>query len=108
MNWLESNIASLIRDNSPEASAEIIIGELERFVWLAKVRRMNWQEERYLGILSREVLETILDDVEERRRSRTLNPLLNNEEAIADRFDALSEDEQAFFHPYEEQLLCRR
>ena len=54
---------------------------------------MNWEDEGHLGVLSKEVVAAVVEDVAERRR-----------QAAADTPQPLSSQEQAFFRSYEKAL----
>ena len=64
--------------------------ELGWHAWAAKVRRMNWEEERTLNTVTNELIEAILEDIQERRDAQQARPL--------------SPEEEAFFKSYEVQM----
>ena len=68
-----------------------LLDELHKLTWVAKRRRMNWEEFRTLGLLPKEVIEEIIGILERRRRS-VESPL------------ALSCEEQAFFKFFEDEM----
>ena len=64
--------------------------ELGSHTWAAKVRRMNWDEEGTLNTVTKEVIEAIVEDIQERRKAQQVQPL--------------SPEEQTFFKSYEVQM----
>ena len=64
--------------------------ELGSHIWEAKVRRMNWEDEGTLNTVSKEVIEAIVADIQERRKAHQIQPL--------------SPEEQSFFKSYEAQM----
>lgn len=69
-----------------------LMEELAKHAWVAKMRRMNWEESHSLGLVPKEVLDAIIEDILERRRQAGEDP------------PTLSLEEQAFFQSYEEEL----
>lgn len=53
-------------------AVEWMLGELSSHIWEAKVRRMNWEEEGTLNILTKEVTKAIVEDI------RDIHPRINN------------------------------
>jgi len=82
---------SFFRGRSPASGIRCLIQDLDTHVWEVAVRRMNWEEEGHLGVLSKEVVTAVIEDVEERRRQ---NPTPQ----------PLTSQEQAFFRSYEKAL----
>jgi hypothetical protein len=64
--------------------------ELGSHTWEAKVRRMNWEEEGTLNTVTKEVIEAIVEDIQERRKAYQARPL--------------SPEEETFFKSYEVQM----
>lgn len=93
LEWLEKNLAWFFRSNSADVGMALLMKEMDTFLWLAKVRRMNWEEEGHLGVLGREVIRAVLDDVQERRRLAAQSDV-----------QPLSDGERAFFRFYEEEM----
>jgi len=87
-----SKIACFFSGRSAEAGVRWLLEEQRTHLWEATVRRMNWEEEGHLGVLSREVVNAIMEDVAERRRK------------AAEENRTLSPGEHAFFQPYEQDL----
>ena len=81
------------RGRRPTDAIRWLLEDLDTHVWEAAVRRMNWEDEGHLGVLSREVVEAVMEDVEERRRIAA---------AAAPR--PLSSQEQVFFRSYENEI----
>ena len=67
-----------------------MLEELGWHTWEAKVRRMNWEEEETLNILTKEVIEAIVEHNNEIRKAQQAAPL--------------SPEEQSFFKSYEMQM----
>jgi hypothetical protein len=70
-----------------------MLEELGKHAWVARVRRMNWEEFQTLGLVPREVLDAIIDGGVERREET--NP------------PWLSVEEQVFFESFEKQMESR-
>jgi hypothetical protein len=68
-----------------------LLDELHKLSWVAKRRRMNWEESRMLGLLPKAVIEEIID-IHERRKHPVESPL------------PLSCEEQAFFKFFEQEM----
>jgi hypothetical protein len=73
-----------------------LLEELGKHAWVAKMRRMNWEESHTLGVVPKEVLEGIIRDAWERRREAAAVP------------PRLSLEEQTFFQSFEEQMVGRQ
>ena len=93
LQWLNTNLDCFFRSNSAPLAVALLFKELDTFLWLARVRRMNWEEQGHLSVLTREVISAVMTDVQE-RRSATL------ESAVP----PLTESERSFFQPYEEEI----
>ena len=72
-----------------------LMEELGKHAWVAKIRRMNWEESGTLGILPKGALDEIIKDIRERRRQTEADP------------PPLSPEEQAFFQSFEQQMGSR-
>jgi len=88
-----SRVDTFFRGRRPAAGIRWLLEDLDTHVWEAAVRRMNWEEEGHLGVLSRDVVEAVMEDVAERRRIAA---------AAAPR--PLTSQEQDFFRSYEQEL----
>ena len=94
LEWLKENLHCFFFRSKPAgAGIALLMKEMDTFLWLAKVRRMNWEEEGHLGVLSREVVQAVLDDVRERRRI-----------AAQSAVQPMPDGERAFFRFYEEEM----
>lgn len=87
-----SKIDTFFRGRDQHAALQWLMDELGTHKWEATVRRMNWEEEGQLGVLSKAVVEEIVQDVRERRRLAEADSL------------PFSAEEQAFFQPYEDEM----
>ena len=67
---------------------DLALDEIHKHSWVAKRRRMNWEESRTLGLLTKEAIQEIID-IHEHRRQAEENP------------PPLSFEEQAFFKYFE-------
>jgi hypothetical protein len=72
-----------------------LLDELEKHVWEAKVRRMNWEESGTLSVISKDVLDEILRNIRHR------------EKADEEEETTLSPEERAFFQSFEDQMASR-
>src|ERR1019366_4866381 len=70
--------------NGTAGLAEWLLDEVDKHACVARIRRMNWEEFRTLGMLPPEVLEAILQESRERMREAEAGP------------PRLSSEEQAF------------
>ena len=86
----DSKLEVFFSGRSTEAGIRWLLEEQGTHLWEAMVRRMNWEDEGHLGVLTREVVNAIMEDVAERRRK------------AAQENPTLSPQEQAFFQRYEE------
>src|SRR5712691_2151185 len=92
LKWLSDSIlATLFRGRQKHFAIRWLLEELGKHVWVAKRRRMNWEESHTLDLVPKEVLEAILRRAE-RKREAEAGPL------------PLSLEEQAFFQSFEEQM----
>ena len=87
----DSILATLFRGRQKHFAIRWLLEELGKHVWVAKRRRMNWEESHTLDLVPKEVLEAILRRAE-RKREAEAGPL------------PLSLEEQAFFQSFEEQM----
>lgn len=88
----DSKIEVFFSGRSTEAGVRWLLEEQGTHLWEAMVRRMNWEDEGHLGVLTREVVNAIMEDVAERRRK------------AAEENKTLSPQEQAFFQRYEGEM----
>jgi hypothetical protein len=94
LQWLsDSSLETFFRGRGKNDAIRWMLEELGKHAWVAKVRRMNWEEFQTLGLVQQEVLDAIINGAEERRRE-TSPPRLSSEE-------------QAFFQSFEEQMKGR-
>ena len=93
LQWLNTNLHWFFRSVPPNVGRKLLGKELETFLWLARVRRINCEEEGQLSVLSREMVQAVVEDVSERRR-----------QAQASTTFPISNGEQAFFRVYEEEM----
>jgi hypothetical protein len=84
---------SFFRGRPRASGIRCLIQDLDTHVWEVAVRRMNWEEEGHLGVLSKEVVAAVIEDVTERRK-----------QAAATAPQPLTSQEQAFFRSYEKEL----
>jgi hypothetical protein len=94
LQWLsDSSLEAFFRGRGKHGAIQWMLEELGKHAWVARVRRMNWEEFQTLGLVQQEVLDAIINGAEERRRE-TSPPRLSSEE-------------QAFFQSFEEQMKGR-
>jgi hypothetical protein len=94
LQWLsDSNLETFFRGRGKRAAIRWMLEELGKHAWVARVRRMNWEEFQNLGLVRQEVLDAIIDGA--RERLRETNP------------PRLSAEEQAFFQSFEAQMESR-
>ena len=87
-----SKIDCFFSGRGAEAGVRWLLEEQGTHLWEATVRRMNWEDEGHLGVLTRDVVNAIMEDVAERRRK------------AAQENPTLSSGEQAFFQRYEKEM----
>ena len=93
LTWLSDSIlATIFRGREKRFAIRWLLDELDKHVWVAKRRRMNWEESHTLDLVPKEVLEAIIKSASERRTEIEADPL------------PLSHEEQAFFQSFEEQM----
>ena len=92
LNSLEDcKIEGFFRGRKVSSAIWWLLDELSKHSWVAKRRRMNWEESGTLGLLPAAVLEEIFRDHERRRQAAEQPPPLGPEE-------------QAFFQYFEDEL----
>src|SRR5579863_6056759 len=92
----DSILEAFFRGREKRVAIRWLMEELGKHAWVAKLRRMNWEESGTLSIVPKGVLDEIVKDIRERRRQTEPDP------------PPLSPEEQAFFQPFEEQMGMRR
>jgi hypothetical protein len=75
-----------------EVAIRWLMDELGKHTWVAKIRRLNWEESQTLGVLPKQVLDEILRDIREQERH------------AAEVSVALSAEEEIFFRSFEQQM----
>ena len=94
LRCLDSNrISQFFRGRPPSSAIRCLLADLDTHVWEIAVRRMNWEDEGHLGVLSKDVVAAVVEDVTERRKQAA---------AAAPR--PLTSQEQSFFRSYEKAL----
>ncbi len=88
----DSILETFFRGREKHFAIRWLMEELGKHAWVAKIRRMNWEESHTLSLVPQEVLDEIIKDIRERRRQAGENP------------PPLSPEEQAFFQSYEEEM----
>jgi hypothetical protein len=88
----DSNLEAFFRGREKHFAIRWMLEELGKHVWVAKRRRMNWEESHNLGLVPKEVLDAIIKDALERERAAKAEP------------PELSLEERAFFQSYEAQM----
>src|SRR5713226_140444 len=88
----DSMLETFFRGREKHLAIRWLMEELGKHAWVAKIRRMNWEESGTLSVVPKEVLDEIIKDIRERRRQAGEAPPL------------LSPEEQAFFQSYEEEM----
>ena len=93
LKWLsDSMLATFFRGREKRFAIRWLLDELGKHVWVAKRRRMNWEESGTLDLVPKDVLEAIINSAGESRTEIEADP------------PPLSLEEQAFFHSFEEQM----
>jgi hypothetical protein len=85
-----SMIETFFRGRKKRFAIRWLLEELDKHSWVAKRRRMNWEESRTVNLLTKEVIQEIID-IHERRQTAG-NPL------------SLSPEEQVFFKSFEDEM----
>jgi hypothetical protein len=91
----DSVLRTFFRGREKHFAIRWLLEELGKHAWVAKRRRMNWEESHTLGLVPKEVLEAIFERASERRGEAEADP------------SRLSLEEQAFFQSFEEQMERR-
>jgi hypothetical protein len=90
LEWLSDSIlAVFFRGREKHFAIRWLLEELGKHAWVAKRRRLNWEESHTLGLVPKEVLEAIVKDALERREAGP---------------PELSLEERAFFQSIEEEM----
>jgi len=84
-------IDTFFRARPKRSAIRWLLDELNMHRWVAKRRRMNWEECRTLGLIPEETIQDIIDLQEHAADVRVIPP-------------PLSAEEQTFFKSFEEQL----
>jgi len=92
----DSILGTFFRGREKHFAIRWLMEELGKHAWVAKIRRMNWEESHTLSLVPQEVLDEIIKDIRERRRQAGEDP------------PPLSPEEQAFFQSYEEEMRPSR
>ena len=93
LNWLsDSTLATFFRGREKRFAIRWLLDELGKHAWVAKRRRMNWEESHTLDLMPKEAFEAIINGASGRRTDVEADP------------PPLSLEEQAFFQSFEEQI----
>jgi hypothetical protein len=93
LKWLSDSIlATFFRGREKRFAIRWLLDELGKHAWVAKRRRMNWEESHTLDLMPKEALEAIIKRASERRTEVEAGP------------PPLSLEEQAFFQSFAEQI----
>jgi hypothetical protein len=89
LKWLgNSTIDTFFKGRERRFAIRSLLDELQTYSWVAKRRRMNWEESRTLGLLTKEVIREIIDIHERgRRESEGPPPLCVEEQAFFEHFE---------------------
>jgi hypothetical protein len=92
LKWLkDSKLETFFRGKEKHRAIQWLLDELTRHAWVARIRRMNWEEFRTLGMLPPAVLDAILQNPRHMPGAEVGPP-------------RLSPEEQAFFQSFEKQM----
>jgi hypothetical protein len=91
----DSMLETFFRGREKRVAIRWLLEELDKHAWVAKLRRMNWEESGTLSMVPKAVLDEIIKDIGERRRQTEAGP------------PPLSREEQAFFQSFEQQMGSR-
>ncbi len=91
----ESKLQGFFRGREKHFAIRLMLDELGKHAWVAKRRRLNWEESNNLGLVPKDVLDAIIKDALERER------------AAKAELPELSLEERAFFQSYEAQMERR-
>ena len=95
LKWLSDSIlATFFSGREKRIAIRWLLDELGKHAWVAKRRRMNWEESHTLDLVPKEVLEAIVQRASEHKEFEAVPP-------------SLSPEEQAFFQSFEEQMERR-
>lgn len=87
LQWLsDSSLETFFRARGKQGAIRWLLEELSKHAWVARTRRMNWEEFRTLGLVQQEALNGIVDGGRETRPPQ------------------LSCEELSFFKSFEEQI----
>jgi hypothetical protein len=90
-----SIIEAFFRGREKHSAIRLLLEELSKHAWLARIRRMNWEEFDTLDLVPKDVLEAIVKHSWKRKREALESP------------PRMSVEEQTFFEPFEKQLAER-
>jgi hypothetical protein len=88
----DSRLATFFSGREKRYAIRWLLDELGRHAWVAKRRRMNWEELHTLDLMPKEALEAIIKSASACRAEVEADPA------------PLSLEEQAFFQSFEEQM----
>lgn len=92
LTWLRNSmIETFFRGRKKRFAIRWLLEELDKHSSVAKIRRMNWEESHTLGLLTKDVVQEIID-IHERTGQTGVNP------------PPLSPEEQAFFKSFEDEM----
>jgi hypothetical protein len=91
----DSILETFFRGREKRVAIRWLMEELGKHAWVAKIRRMNWEESGTLSIVPKGVLDEIIKNIGGRRRQTEADP------------PPLTPEEQAFFQSFEEQMGSR-
>ena len=67
LQWLSnSSLETFFRGRGKQGAIRWMLEELGKHAWVARVRRMNWEEFQTLGLVPQEVLDAIINGAQER------------------------------------------
>jgi hypothetical protein len=91
LQWLsDSSLETFFRGTRKQAAIQSMLEELGKHAWMARARRMNWEEFQTLGLVPQDVVDAVINGARE-GTTRT-NPR------------RLSSEEQVFFQSFEAQM----
>jgi hypothetical protein len=94
LQWLSnSSLETFFHGRKKHSAIQWMLEDLGKHAWVARVRRMNWEEFQTLGLVPQQVLDAIVDGA--RERASETNP------------PRLSSEERAFFQSFEDQMESR-
>jgi hypothetical protein len=93
LKWLgNSMIDTFFRRRNTGFAIQWLLDELDKHSWVAKRRRMNWEESRTVALLTKEAIQEIID-IHEHGGQVSKDP------------PPLSSEEQAFFKRFEDEMV---